>query len=157
MIGLKEVYKIDPTTSNILSLEDISSKMAPAIPKCPHCQRPIRQYATQRYNRLINRAVIDEMSKRFILTGQTDLQEIEGKLTKVETELEDTCSDVTRANIVSTLTDARDRAIKDVARKLQTRYKASVQLRSAVIQLQRRVAERHQPAHKLHEATVHAI
>jgi hypothetical protein len=108
MIGLKEVYKIDPATGNILSLEDISSKMAPAIPKYLHCQCPIRQYATQRYNRLINRAVIDEMSKRFILTGQTDLQEIEGKLTKVETELEDTRSDVTRANIVSILTDTRD-------------------------------------------------
>lgn len=38
MIGLKEVYEIDPVTGNILSLEDISSKMAPAIPKCPHCQ-----------------------------------------------------------------------------------------------------------------------
>lgn len=157
MIGLKEVYKIDPATGDILSLEDISSKMAPAIPKCPHCQRPIRQYATQRYNRLINRAVIDEMSRRFIVTGQTDLQEIEGKLTKAETELEATRSDVTRANIVSILTDARDRAIKDVARKLQTRYKAFAQLRSAVIQLQRRAAERHQPAHKLHEATVHAM
>ncbi|KAI9789611.1 MAG: hypothetical protein M1816_005920 [Peltula sp. TS41687] len=109
------------------------------------------------YNRLINRAVIDEMSKRFIVTGQTDLQEIEGKLTKVETELEDTRSDVTRANIVPILKDAHDRAIKDVARKLQTRYKASAQLRSAVMQLQRRVSERHQPAHKLHEATIHAM
>ncbi|RYP08152.1 hypothetical protein DL764_002059 [Monosporascus ibericus] len=157
MIGLKEVYRIDPATGNILSLEDISSKMAPAIPKCPHCQRPIRQYATQRYNRLINRAVIDEMSKRFIVTGQTDLQEIEEKLIKVETELEDTRSDVTMANIGSILTDARDRAIKDVARKLQTRYKASAQLRSAVIRLERRAAERHQPAHKLYEATVHAM
>jgi len=157
MIGLKEVYKIDPATGNILSLEDISSQMAPAIPKCPHCQRPIQQYATQRYNRLINRAVIDEMSKRFIVTGQTDLQEIERKLTKMETELEDTRSDITRANIVSIWTDARDRAIKDVTRKLETRYEPFVQLRSAIIKLQRRAAERHQPAHKLHEATVHAM
>ena len=157
MIGLKEVYKIDPATGNILSLEDLSSKMASAIPKCPHYQRPVRQYATQRYNRLINRAVIDEMSKRFIVTGQTDLQEIEGKLTELETELEDTRSDIARANIVPTLTDAHDQAIKDVARKLQTRYKAFAQLRSAVIQLQRRAAERHQPAHKLHEATIHAM
>lgn len=157
MIGLREVYKIDPATGTVLSLEDISSKMAPAIPKCPHCQRPIRQYTTQRYNRLINRAVIDEMSKRFIVTGQTNLQEIEIELTKVEIELADTRLDVTRANIVSIFTDARDRAIKRVAQKLQTRYKASVQLRSAVIQLQRRAAERHQPAHKLHEATIHAM
>lgn len=157
MIGLTEVYQIDAATGDIIGLEDISSKMAPAIPKCPHCQRPIRQYATQRYNRLINRAVIDEISKRFIVTGQMELQEMEEKLTKAENELEDSRSDVTRADIVSTFRNAHDRAIKDVANKLQTRYKAFAQLRSAVIQLQRGAAERHQPAHKLHEATIHAM
>lgn len=158
MIGLKGVYRLDPTTGNVLSLEDISPKMAPAIPKCPHCQRPIRQYATQRYNRLINRAVIDEMSKRFIVTGQRDLQEIEEKLIKVENELEDTRAAVTTVvNINPSLTDAHDRAIKAVSRQLQNRYRASAQLRSAIIQLQRRAAERHQPAHKLYEATIHAI
>ncbi|KAH8689897.1 NFX1-type zinc finger-containing protein 1 [Talaromyces proteolyticus] len=157
MIGLKEVYKIDPETSNVLGLEDISSTMALAIPKCPHCQRPIRQYATQRYNRLINRAVIDEMSKRFIVTGQTDLQEMESKLTKIETELEDTRSDVTGASIGYISPNAHDRAIRNVSQKLQIRYRTSAQLRAAVSQLQRRVAERHQPAHKLHEATVHAM
>lgn len=157
VVGLKEVYKIDPMTGNILGLQDISSKMAPAIPRCPHCQRPIRQYVTQRYNRLINRAVIDEMSKRFIVTGQTDLLEIQVKLTKVETELKHTLPDVTKAKISSFLTEWRDRSPKDITQRLQTRYKASAQLRSAVIQLERRAAERHQPAHKLHEATIHAM
>ena len=97
------------------------------------------------------------MSKRFIVTGQMDLQELKGKANKVENELEDIRSGVTRANLVSLSTDTHDRAIKDVTRELQTRYTASAQLRSAVIQLQRRAAERHQPAHKLHEATVHAM
>lgn len=153
MIGLKEVYEIDPATGNILGLEDISSKLAPAIPKCPHCQRPIRQYATQRYNRLINRAVIDEMSKRFIVTGQTDLQKLELALPEVEAKLEATRSDITTANLRTV--NARD--VKDATQKLKNRYKAVKKLRSDVGQLQRRATERHQPAHKLHEATVHAI
>jgi len=157
MVELKEVYKIDPATGNVLGLQDTSSKMAPAIPKCPHCQRPIRQYVTQRYNRLINRAVIDEMSKRFIVAGQTELQEIQVRLTKLEAELEGTRPDVTRAKIVSLFTDGRDRAFQDIAHRIQTRYKASARLRSDIVQIQRRAAERHQPAHKLHEATVHAM
>lgn len=77
MIGLKEVYKIDAETGNAIGLKDISSKLAPAIPKRPHCQRPVPQNVMQRYNRLINRAVIDEMAKRFIVTRQTDLQKLE--------------------------------------------------------------------------------
>ena len=157
MIGLKEVYKIDTVTGEFLDLEDISSKMASSIPKCPYCQRPIRQYVTQRYNRLINRAVIDEMSKRFIVTGQTDLQEIKEKLTKVDLDLEKTRSDVTSTNIVTSLQHAHERAIGEIAQKLDIRYKACTQLRSAVLQLQRRAAERQKPAHKLYEATLHAL
>ena len=157
LIGLKEVYKIDPATGSILCPEDISLKMVPALPKCPNCQLPIRQYATQRYNRLINRAVIDEMSKRFVVTGQRDLHDIEGKLNKVETELENTCSDVTKANAVSLWIGSPNQPIEDITRKLRTRYQASAQLRADVVELQRSAAERHQPAHKLHEATVHAM
>jgi hypothetical protein len=157
MIDLKQVYKIDPMTSEVLGLEDISSTMAPAIPKCPQCQCPVRQYVTQRYNRLINRAVIDEMSKRFIVTGQTELQEIEEKLIKLDLDLEKTRSDVSRTIPVSTHLKARERAVKEIAQNLETRYKASNKLLSAIQKLQRRVAERHQPAHKLYEATLHAL
>jgi len=116
MIGLKEVYKIDSATNDILCLKDISSKLAPAIPKCPGCQRPIQQYATQRYNRLTNRAVIDEMSKRFIVTGQTDLQEIAKELEMAEFELENSRSDVTMANVVSTWSDSSNQAVQMATR-----------------------------------------
>ncbi|KAF1984925.1 NFX1-type zinc finger-containing protein 1 [Aulographum hederae CBS 113979] len=158
MIGLKEVYKTDPATDNFLGMEDITSAMAPAIPKCPHCQIPIRQYATQRYNRLINRAVIDEMSKRFIVTGQADLQQIERDLITMEMDLENSLSDVTitRGNLVRPLAERHFLLVEHIGNQLRTRYKASEKLRSAVTALQRRAAERHQPAHKLHEATLHA-
>jgi hypothetical protein len=162
MIGLKEVYKIDTVTGEIRGLEDISSVMAPTIPKCPHCQRPIRQYATQRYNRLINRAVIDEMSKRFIVTGQSELQGIETRLAKTDHDLQETRADIVGTNFSDALflsanPNFLERAIKQVAKKLDGRYKPCAQLRSAVLQLQRRAAERHQPAHKLREATIHAL
>lgn len=159
MVGLKDVYKIDGMTGNFLGFENISSEMAPAIPKCPHCQQPIRQYVTQRYNRLINRAVIDEMSKRFVVTGQTELRDLEAKLSREEDKLERT-----RADVMSTLIpnvhmaeNAQERLVKTIAEKTKTRYKTSEQIRSAIVQAQRRAADRHQPAHKLYEATLHAL
>jgi hypothetical protein len=157
MVGLRDVYKIDPMTDEILGLEDISSTMAPTIPKCPHCQCPIRQYVTQRYNRLINRAVIDEMSKRFIVTGQTELREVEENLIKLDLDLEKSRSDVTRILLVTAFSKPSERAIKGITQKLDTRYTASDRLLSTIRQLQRRAAERHQPAHKLYEATIHAL
>ncbi len=157
LIGLNNVYKLDATTGNFLGLEEISSKLAPAIPNCPHCKRPIRQYATRRYNLLINGAVIDEMTKRFITTGQTELQEVETIFVDVEKDLENTRPDVTNGFSPALLTTARTGAIAEMAKILETRYKKAAQLRSAVTQLQRRASARHQPAHKLHEATIHAI
>ena len=36
----------------------------------------MRQYVTQRYNRVINRAVIDEMSKQFLISGKKEPREL---------------------------------------------------------------------------------
>jgi hypothetical protein len=39
---------------------------------------------TKRYNRVINRAIIDETSKRFLTKGRTDLKSIEYRLEAIE-------------------------------------------------------------------------
>ncbi|PIA82403.1 hypothetical protein CB0940_12247 [Cercospora beticola] len=156
LIGLNNVYEIGPN-GNVIGLGDTSSKLSPAIPKCPHCQRPIQQYTTHRYNRLINRAVVDEMSKRFIVTGQTAVQEIERRLIEIETILQASRQDVFRENLGPTLVGIRQRGIGEVAQKLVTRYTPALKLRSDIGKLQMRTAKHHQPAHKLHDATIHAI
>jgi hypothetical protein len=64
--GLKDVYKMVPRTRGFISLID-NRELQAVVPKCPRgCGVPIRQHATQPYNRLINRAVIAEQSRRFI-------------------------------------------------------------------------------------------
>lgn len=65
------------TLVGFIGLKDISGAFADEVPKCPNCQRPVRQYATQRFNRSINRAAIDVMSKRFLVSGNTALAELE--------------------------------------------------------------------------------
>jgi hypothetical protein len=69
---MSKVYELDGN-EEITELKDLSFEMASGVPRCPDCNCPIRQFATQRYNRIINRAVIDEMSKRFLVSGQDGL------------------------------------------------------------------------------------
>ncbi|KAK3613011.1 hypothetical protein LTR22_028347, partial [Elasticomyces elasticus] len=120
LIGLNDVYEIDPN-GKIIGLGNNSSEVSLAIPMCPQCQRPVQQFTTHRYNRLINRAVIDEMSKRFIVTGQTALQEIERRLIEIDTALQASRQDVVRENSASALVGTRQRGIEGVTQKLGTR------------------------------------
>jgi hypothetical protein len=64
LIFLNEVYEMDGRTGEIIGLKAMPTQLAVKVPSCPDCNTPIRQYATQRYNRLINRAVIDQMTQR---------------------------------------------------------------------------------------------
>ena len=157
MIRLQEVYDFGSETGQIEGLRESSSRFIPIVPKCPHCQRPIRQYATQRYNRLINRAVLEEMSRRFIVTGQVEIREIEERLTDLENELENTRSSVTKSDDNPVSADGQDSAVKELEGKLRSRYSTTAQIQFAIAKLHQGVAARHQPVHKLHEATAHAI
>ncbi|KAJ4354192.1 uncharacterized protein N0V89_005926 [Didymosphaeria variabile] len=162
MIGLTEVYTSDKF-GQINGLVDISGSLVIQIPRCPDCQLPVRQYVTQRYNRVINRAVIDELSKRFLVNGQAELRNLEKRVAAIEKELEISRAEITISNqtnngilpLARGSTDAQNRAV--VFKKLQKRYGASFKLAKDVALFLRKVADRHQPAQKLHEATVHAI
>ncbi len=60
-VEMGEVYEIDGY-GEFTGLKD-TAELAQAIPHCLDCQCPIRQHAMHRYNHMINRAIIDEMSK----------------------------------------------------------------------------------------------
>jgi hypothetical protein len=142
LVGVSEVY-----TKNMLGdfagLADVNSTLATKTPKCPDCQRPIMQYITQRYNRVINRAVIDEMSKRFLVNGKNELQELEKEVEDLESDLEKSRKDIKDST-------------ENVVSKIRTRYHESKKIQRKIGDFIRSVADRHQPAHKLHEAIVHA-
>lgn len=52
----------------------------------------IKQYSTQCYNCLINRAVTDETSRRFLTSGKSTLSEFEEAINNLEQQLEDSRS-----------------------------------------------------------------
>lgn len=154
LIGMHDVY-VTNKFCQFTGFVDISGALASKIPQCPDCRCPVRQYVTQRYNRVINRAVIDELSKRFLVNGQTELRGLENQVDGLEKEFEKSRSDITNylrlatnGNLVGPATN--------VAKGIQTRYDASRRLDKDIRSFLRKVEDRYQPAQKLHEATVHA-
>lgn len=154
-VGLKDVYMQDPITGTFHALKE-SSELAPSVPQCPNCRSPIKQYVTQRYNRAINQAVIDEMSKRFIVNGQQQLQQIETQLSKVESDL-----NKSRKSLIPDPKVAFEnhilinRVIGSMNGAIASRYKETISLINEIMALQRRMATQHEPGQKLHQAIVH--
>lgn len=144
IIGMKDVYDVEPRSGTYSGLKQ-NEQLAPSIPQCPTCREPVRQFATQRYNRLVNRAVIDEMSKRFVVSGQQELQDLSSKLQGVEQSL-----DATRAKLLSSASS------QGVGKMITTRYVKASQLETDARKFLQKMDERHKPSHKLHEAIVHA-
>jgi hypothetical protein len=95
------------------------------------------------------------MSKRFLVNGKTELRGLEKQVDELEKEFEKS-----RSGITDTIKRANDglfvRRGEIVATQIQTRYLASQRLNKDINSFLRTVADRHQPAQKLHDATVRA-
>jgi hypothetical protein len=72
---MSEVYEINGY-GEFTGLKNISGALAQLIPYCPNYKYPVRQFVIQRYNKTINRAIIDEISKRFFATGKDKLRKL---------------------------------------------------------------------------------
>ena len=159
-VGISEVYEQDGY-GNFKGVSDISAGFARSIPRCPDCQCPVRQHCAKRFNRAVNRAVIDEMSKRFLVNGQADLRDLERQVVEMEVDLNDS-----RAEIVKVLRQASDNSdtgqITPVSAlnlrlflvKRQTR---ATMLERMIRNFLNRIADKQQPVQKLHDATINAM
>ena len=158
LIGVSEVYEAD-RYGEFTGLKDVSVALARAIPCCPDCNCPVRQFATQRYNRVINRAVIDEMSKRFLTTGRDELRKLEQQIVELEKNLDIAREEImnpilqAKTHLTSTLTPAKS---LEITRILKERHVESRKLESDIKIFCNSITDKHQPSQKLHEATVHA-
>jgi hypothetical protein len=135
LVGLEEVYTVDKE-GNFDGLKDISGSLSRNVPFCPDCKRPIRQFATKRYNRLINRAVMDEICKRFLITGRETLNELEQRLQTEEDQLGTTRADHLLSGSVEILPQ-------------KGRYKELEELRKIGRGLAKKMGEDHQPINVL--------
>jgi hypothetical protein len=68
LVAMLEVYESN-TDGEFAGLKGVSAKLTHSIPRCLDCNCLIRQFVTLCYNRIVNKAVIDEMSKHFLNSG----------------------------------------------------------------------------------------
>jgi hypothetical protein len=154
-MGMGEVYEID-RHGEFCGFKD-TAELARAVPRCPDCQSPVRQDATHRYNRVINRAVIDELSKRFLVSRGHELQALEQQIAELERNLDMTCKD-----IINAIRRGSERLVfgfmtLDVNKELQTRYEKAQGLQKAIQSFYINIADSQQPSTKLYNATVYSI
>jgi len=88
MVGISQVYDID-VYGDLIGLKNSSPELAQSVPKCPDCKCTIRQYTTQRCNRVITRAIIDEASKRFLVSRQESLWKLETEIEELKEKLDE--------------------------------------------------------------------
>ncbi|PYI22896.1 hypothetical protein BO99DRAFT_377209 [Aspergillus violaceofuscus CBS 115571] len=135
-VGLDEVYTRDKN-GKFDGLRDISSSLASAIPSCPDCKQPIRQFVTKRYNRVINRAVMDETSKRLLIKGRADLEALESRLNDIEDKLN---------------SEPALLSVGDTQLQLNARYAACERLGTEASRLSKAMEAENQPMKRLMDA-----
>ncbi len=140
LVGLDEVYTRNEV-DKFDGLRDISGTMAHGVPTCPDCKCPIRQFATKRYNRVINRAVMDQTTKRFLMNGLGMLSSLDTKLKAAADKLDKTRNKLGR-KIWAFF------GISD----LNERYRTVIRLEKEAKELRKSTDDQNQPSKRLFDA-----
>ena len=100
------------------------------------------------------------MSKRFLVTAQTDLRDVERQVAELEADLADSRENIVKAvrQAAAHYTGHLTRAFAaSVTRRLQERNVNARKVENAVQSFLDKVADKHQPAQKLRDATINAL
>jgi hypothetical protein len=127
MLGMGNVYTTDKL-GNFNGLAELSGQLV-SVPGCPDCRIPIRQFATKRYNRVVNKAVLDETSKRFLVGGRETLAQLDKRVAAAEKRLSN-------------------------REELTVTRKEVVKLHTETAKFRREMAAEHQPTKKLFDAVL---
>jgi hypothetical protein len=134
LVGMSSVYTTD-NVGNFSGLQQLSGELT-AVPTCPDCRVPIRQFSTRRYNRVVNKAVLDETSKRFLVGGREKVAELEKLVADAEKEL------------------ANSRKTLNPNKATQHRYIPIRKLELEAVKLRKAMDTEHQPTKKLFDAVL---
>lgn len=99
------------------------------------------------------------MSKRFLMSGRAELRELEQQIVGMEQSFEAGRSEIIRSihqaktHFTANLTPAKT---SEITRLLRERHEKSRKMEKDIQTFRDKVADKYQPAQKLHEATVHA-
>ncbi|KAF8540975.1 AAA domain-containing protein [Trichophaea hybrida] len=114
-----------------------SGDLEQPFPSCPKCRQPLRQYSVRRYGRVINMAILEQMTKRYISSSAS-------KYTSMVSEV---------ATIETGFRDSMDRFLRELLSPSASQKKMREDIEQRISSL-RRTSDLQQPAQKLYEITV---
>ncbi|KAF2397692.1 NFX1-type zinc finger-containing protein 1 [Trichodelitschia bisporula] len=155
LVGMRDVYEVNAHGEYIRILE--SPALADSIPRCPDCRSPFRQFATTRYNRVVNRAVIDEMTKRFLISSRAEHAELEAKVDALEESFAKAQLALKAATPMPLLgRKGRAAPSTDTVVMFNRTYVEATPLVNSVDWFCAKVEAKNEPVRKLHDAIVQA-
>ncbi|KAI9765229.1 MAG: hypothetical protein M1840_007721 [Geoglossum simile] len=149
LLNIGSVYETD-MGGDFIGLKDFSGELAEQLPTCPNCRQPLQQYSTQRYNRIINRAIIDEMTKRFTISTESERQRLQDDVEALARDLAASRETLLSETTSISASGAHPESIINML--LRREYKA-LGLNAKINSFLTKFAEEQQPARKLYDAT----
>jgi len=158
LVGMSDVYTVDKR-GDYNGLKPLLDQLAAGPPpSCPDCKQPIRQFATRRYNRVVNRAILMETNKRFVVGGMQLVTTLEALLEVFEKSLSK------KAKPSLSDTRARESPASDPRLKkhngpqapssLEDHFSTYKELVKKANQWTKTMVDKHQPTKKLTDAIV---
>lgn len=146
MIGIDKVYSSDQQ-GNFICTSHIPEELIEQVPRCPDCNCQIKQFVARRYGRLINEAVVEAMTRRYLSYGINALADFHTEITAVGDQFAK--SNATWERRVQQL---RGDSVFDPL--FQERYKAALKLNTKIQKFILKSGNANQPAYKINQAIV---
>lgn len=146
-LELHKAYSVD-AHGNYTGFIDPEGRLDEQIPKCPTCRQPFLQYSVRRYGRVINRAAIMEMTRRFLANNSSKYRKLVDTLSGVEQNIYESRDSF----LVGFSRLRKTEKQRDI--ELKERLQPLVNLSTAATKFVDNVEKQRQPANKLYEMTV---
>lgn len=148
-LELQKAYSMDDN-GNYTGFVDPEGKLDEQVPKCPTCRQPFMLYTVRRYGRVVNRAAIMEMTKRFLANTFSQYKELADASSEAEKNIYETRDDFLNAMSSPEPRDIQKRKYE----LLGARLEPLVTIRKKLSKFVTDVDKQQQPASKLYEMTV---
>lgn len=149
-LELSKVYSVDDQ-GNYTGFVDPEGQLNEQTPRCPTCRQPFLQYSVRRYGRVINRAAIMEMTRKFLASTYSQYKTLADTLSGVEQNIYES-----RSSFLATVSSTTDvmKTTKQRDTELKERLQPLINISTEITKFIVNVNKQRQPANKLYEMTV---
>lgn len=148
-LELHKAYSVD-SQGNYTGYIDPEGRLDEQTPKCPTCRQPFLQYNVRRYGRVINRAAIMEMTRRFLASTNNQYEILADTLSGVEQNIYES-----RDGFLATISSPNvQNTERQKEAELRGRLRPLVDISRKITKFMDNVDKQRQPVNRLYEMTV---